>query len=194
MKIDDDIALDADVKLLWMQLIKLHKTLRGHTISKYNRLNPFAEDLFDWKEKGEYWGGKNVTVYDSSTISGNVTIGDNTWIGPFCSLDGGGSLSIGENCSISAGVQILTHDTIKWALSGEKADYEYSPVIIGDCCFIGTHAVITKGITIGKCCVIGAGAVVTKDVPDYSIVAGVPAKQIGKVIILPDGNIELNYD
>lgn len=47
--------------------------------------------------------------------------------------------------------------------------------------WIGTNVTILPNITIGKCCVIGAGAVVTKDVPDYMVVAGVPAKEIRKL-------------
>ena len=93
----------------------------------------------------------------------------------------------------SAGVQMLTHDTAKWALSGGKLAYEHSPTKIGDCCFVGTHAIITKGVTVGNHCLIGAGAVVTKNVPDFSIVAGVPAQPIGKVKLIGNENIKLEY-
>ena len=50
------------------------------------------------------------------------------------------------------------------------------PVVIGDDVWIGANAVILPGVTIGRHCVVAAGAVVTKDVPDNSVVAGVPAK------------------
>jgi acetyltransferase-like isoleucine patch superfamily enzyme len=53
--------------------------------------------------------------------------------------------------------------------------------------------VVTKGVTVGDCCVIAAGAVVTEDVPDQSIVAGVPARRIGTVRIDGD-SISLDYD
>jgi maltose O-acetyltransferase len=53
--------------------------------------------------------------------------------------------------------------------------------------------VITKGVTVGDRCVIAAGAVVTEDVPDQSIVAGVPGRRIGSVRI-EDGEISLDYD
>ena len=192
MKVDE-IELDDELKSLWLQLQELHFKLRDHTYSTYHRTNPFVEDLFDWKEKGRFWGGKEVTIYDSTTINGDVTIGDNTWLGPFCALDGTGGLSIGKYCSISAGTYILTHDTVKWALSGGKASYEYSPVTIGNYCFIGIHAVITRGVNIGDHCVVGAGAVVTKDVPDFSIVAGLPARRIGEVCLTEDGQVRLEY-
>ena len=127
--------------------------------------------------------GKNITIYDSCTITGNVKIGENTWIGPYTALDGTGGLTIGKNCSISASVNIISHDTVKWALTGGKKGYENEPISIGDNCFIGTGAFISKGISIGNCCLIGAGAVVTKNIPANSIAFGVPARIVGKVIV-----------
>jgi len=53
-------------------------------------------------------------------------------------------------------------------------------VIIGDYVFIGPRAVIMPGVHIGKGAVVGAGAVVTKDVPEMTVVAGIPAKEIRK--------------
>jgi acetyltransferase-like isoleucine patch superfamily enzyme len=174
-------------------LVRLHQQLREHTRRKYGRINPFYEDLFDWKERGAYWcdEDRNITIYNSTTVVGNVEIGDNTWVGPYCSLDGSGGLKIGRFCSISLGVQFLSHDTVKWALSGGRLPYEYAPIKIGDCCFIGTHAIITKGATIGDNCVIGAGAVVTDDVPSFSIMGGVPARRIGVVELSHEGNVAL---
>jgi acetyltransferase-like isoleucine patch superfamily enzyme len=177
-------------------LRELHDALRAETYARYQRINPFAEDLFDWKERGAFWLGedKNVTIYNSATLIGDVSIGENTWVGPNCLLDGSGGLTIGRFCSLASGAQLLTHDTVKWALSGGKAEYEYAPTRIGDCCFIGTYAVITKGVTIGEHSLLGAGCVVTQEnVPAYSVVAGVPAKIIGKVAIDADGNVEIIY-
>ena len=51
-------------------------------------------------------------------------------------------------------------------------------VIIESGCWIGTRAIILKGVTIGKGSVIGAGAIVTKDVPPYSVYVGVPASKV----------------
>ena len=138
-------------------------------------------------------GNKNVTIYDSVTIIGNVVIEDHVWVGPFCLLDGGGGLYIGEFTDISTGCQILTHDTVKCALSGGKQPYEYAPVYIGKCCFIGTHTVILKGVTLGDHCLVASNSLVNKSFPSYSIVGGMPATQIGRVIILKDGRIDFKY-
>jgi acetyltransferase-like isoleucine patch superfamily enzyme len=185
IKIDERMKLVSNPELL-EELRKLHFELRDFTKRKYNRINPFSEDLFSWEEKGTFWANNNVVIYDSATVSGSVEIGNNTWVGPFCELDGGGKLTIGSYCCISAGVQIMTHDTAKWSLSGGMAEYEYSPVEIGNYCFIGASAIITRGVKIGSHCLIGAGAVVTKDIPSNSIAVGVPAEVIGRVVIEND--------
>jgi virginiamycin A acetyltransferase len=54
------------------------------------------------------------------------------------------------------------------------------PITIGNDVWIGTRAIILPGVDIGDGAVVGAGAVVTKDVDSYSIVAGVPAKEVGR--------------
>lgn len=176
-------------------LFSIQTDLNSITKEKFNRTNPFVEDITDWKKRGEllFGEGKNISVYNTCSVSGNVEVGENTWIGPYTALDGNGGLKIGENCSISAGVNIVSHDTVKWAISGGKMPYEYAPISIGNCCFIGTGAMITKGVTIGNHCLIGAGSIVTKNIPDYSIAFGVPAIVRGKVVIT-NNNVEFIYE
>lgn len=177
----DSGPLDPELQRLWEQLVRLNAHLREQALRDHGRINPFTENLFAWKEKGAYAGGADVTVYDSATIIGDVEIGDHSWVGPFCMLDGTGGLRIGRYCSIATGAQVQTHDTVRWAISGGVLDYEYSPVTIEDHCFIGAHAVVTRGVTVGTESLVAAGAVVTKDIPPRSIVAGVPAKVVGTV-------------
>lgn len=54
------------------------------------------------------------------------------------------------------------------------------PISIGNNVFVGARALIMQGVTIGNNCIIAAGAIVTKDIPEGTIVGGVPAKVIGK--------------
>jgi acetyltransferase-like isoleucine patch superfamily enzyme len=188
--------LDEELKRLWASLLKLHHWCRNHTKEKYNRINPFYEDLFDWSERASYWNSENqdITIYNSATLIGDVKIGEHTWIGPFSLLDGGGGLEIGRYCSISTGCQLLTHDTVKWALSGGKMPSEYASTRIGDCCFLGSHVVVTKGTKIGNHCLIAAGAVVTRDFGDFIIAGGIPARAIGKVELDSQGKVHLVYN
>lgn len=170
---------------LHSDLWTLYKKLRKQTKTKWKRTLPFNELLFDRWEKAQFLKAKNgVSIYDNSYVFGNVTIGKNTWIGPNTILDGsGGKLRIGDFCSISSGVQIYTHDTVKWALTGGKADYEKKSVSIGNYCYIGPYSVITKGSSVGKCSVIGSHTLVNSKIPPNSIVFGVPGKIVGKVKI-----------
>jgi acetyltransferase-like isoleucine patch superfamily enzyme len=190
---EEALIIDADLAELRARLLRLHQALRASTLRTYQRANPFSEDLFDWKEKGAALGFSDVTLYDSTTLIGDVHVGDHTWVGPFCLLDGSGGLKIGKFCSVASGCQLLSHDTVRWALSGGAEDYEYAPTIVGDCCFLGSFSVVLKGISIGNRSVVGAGSVVTVDVPANTIVAGVPARPIGSVSVSDEGAINLVY-
>jgi acetyltransferase-like isoleucine patch superfamily enzyme len=101
-------------------------------------------------------------------------------------------LVIGDNCSISSGVQIYTHDTVKWALTGGKNRKQGSQVRIGNNCYIGPLSVISMGQKIGKCCVIGALSFVNSIIPPNSIVYGIPGKVVGKVRI-KGKNVKFDY-
>lgn len=190
------MALSDEQQKLRQELSELHYALRDETRAIHNRINPFTEDLFDWKERGAFWcdEDRNVTIYNSTALVGDVDIGRDTWIGPFCALDGTAGITIGRNCSISSGCQILTHDTVAWALSGGRAAYEYAAVSIGECCFLGAKAIVLKGVQIGNHCLVGAGSVVTQDVPDHTIVAGAPARVLGRVVIDANGAVSLEYN
>lgn len=183
-----------NIKTLYDDLIKLNNSLNDFTHQRFNRINPFIENIMDWKSKSiRYFNDETITIYDSATIIGNVSIGSHSWIGPFTMLDGSGGLSIGKYCSISSGVMIFSHDTVKWSLSGGAAPYEYTDSVIGDNCFIGTQTVILRGVKIGNTCLVGANSLVNKDLPDYSIAVGIPAKIIGKVTINHNHEVSLNY-
>lgn len=153
-----------------------------NTISKWNRLVPLGDLVVDRNEKAMLANfGSSTTVYDSCLILGDVSVGSNTWIGPNTLLDGSGFLSIGDNCSISAGVQIYTHDSVDWAISNGKKPYSYASVSIGDCCYIGPNSIISKGINIGSHVIIGANSFVNSDIPSGSKAWGSPAKVVGSI-------------
>jgi|TARA_R100001015_G_C4635232_1_gene204146 acetyltransferase-like isoleucine patch superfamily enzyme len=150
---------------------------------KHDRFLPFGDYIVDRWEKARLLGfGEGSSIYDSSLVIGEVLVGSNTWIGPFTILDGsGGSLTIGNNCSISAGVQIYTHDTVKRSISGGKISIEKASTTIGSNCYIGPNAVISKGVVIGNSVIIGANSLVLNDIPSYTKAYGTPAKPVGKI-------------
>jgi acetyltransferase-like isoleucine patch superfamily enzyme len=175
-------------------LVSLYDDLRADSRSRWRRDLPLEELLFDrWERAASLGFGERTSIYHSSYVYGDVAVGSNTWIGPFVLLDGTGGLTIGDNCSISTGVQIYTHDTVKWAVSGGSAAYEHSPVSIGSSCYIGSQSVIAKGVSIGDHCVIGACSFVNRDVPPNTIAGGVPIRRLGRVEI-QDGEVDLVID
>lgn len=107
----------------------------------------------------------------------NITIGDGTIIGDHATLDGRDRLTIGNHVDMASEVMIYNS---KHDINHPDFDPVSAPVNIGDYVFIGPRAIIMPGVTVGKGAIIAAAAVVTKDVPDFSIVAGVPAKIIGE--------------
>lgn len=112
---------------------------------------------------------------------GEPEIGEGTWIGPFCLIDGSGGLRIGSGCDIAAGTHIYTHSTVRRCVTDRAIETERAPVRIGDRTFIGANSVVLMGVTIGSGCVIGAGSVVRSDVPDGHWATGVPAHVRGTV-------------
>lgn len=148
---------------------------------QYRRTLPFGDYVVDrWGKARELGFGEGTSIYDSSLVFGDVRVGEHTWIGPFTLLDGsGGGLEIGSYCSISAGVQIYTHDTVERTLSGGAVPIVTAPTSIGSNCYIGPNSVIAKGVTIGDGVVIGANSLVLKDVPAGSKAFGTPCRVVG---------------
>jgi acetyltransferase-like isoleucine patch superfamily enzyme len=174
------------------QLNDLNIFLESKFKENYNRSLPFPDHFNDRWERAERLGfGNGTNIYDSSYVIGDVTVGDNCWIGMFTILDGSGKLIIGNNCTISASVHIYTHDNLKATLSNNQIPIEKDSVTIGDNCYIAPHSIISKGVTIGSHSVIAAHSFVNKSFQNNAIIAGVPAKQIGKVII---NNNEISFE
>lgn len=173
----------SEVEALLAVLRELYRDGDRAMRARWDRSLPFADTVLDRWERAEALGfGEGASVYNSALVYGGVTAGERTWVGPQVLLDGsGGGLSIGSYCSISAGVQIYTHDTVRWSLSGGHAEREVSAVRIGNRCHVGAGSVIAPGSTIGDGCVVGALSFVQGRVASGTVVAGAPARPIGVV-------------
>ena len=140
----------------------------------------------------------------------NINIKNNVWIGHYCLLDGIGGIEIGEGVHIASHSCIYTHSSQNSIrLLGEKfievqanerPGYIIEGVKIGEYTFIGASCVLLSGTTIGKGCIIGAGSIVKGNFPDYSVIAGNPAKLVGdtrtvdKKLYLAGVNFENYYE
>jgi UDP-2-acetamido-3-amino-2,3-dideoxy-glucuronate N-acetyltransferase len=153
----------------------------------------------DVSEEADVGAGTKVwhlaQVRESARVGENCVIGRGAYIGPGATL--------GDNCKVQnyalvyepavleAGVFIgpavvLTNDVFPRAITPDGAlktedDWDKVGVIIREGAAIGARAVCIAPVTIGAWATVAAGAVVTKDVPDFGLVAGVPARRVGWV-------------
>lgn len=145
--------------------------------------------------------GRNVQIFQPSLVNlYGCTIGDGTKIGAFVEIQK--NATIGARCKVSShsficeGVVIedevfvghgvmFTNDRHPRAANADgslqtEADWQVIETRVKRGASIGSNATLIAGITIGEGALVGAGAVVTRDVPDHAVVAGVPARVIGR--------------
>ncbi|MBE2223426.1 MAG: N-acetyltransferase [Anaerolineae bacterium] len=153
--IASDVQLGENVMIYQPDLVNLY----GCEIGDGSKLGAFVEIRKTVKI------GKNVKIQAFAFIPEGVTIGDGVFIGPHvCFTNDKYPMAVKQDGSL------LGND-----------DWQIIPTIVREGANIGANSTIVCGVTIGKHALVGAGAVVTRDVPDYAIVAGVPAKVIGDI-------------
>ena len=154
MPIEKNVRLGKDVKIPHPELVNLY----GCSIGDETKIGSFVEI-----QKNANVGAR-CKISSHTFICEGVTIEDEVFVGH-------GAMFINDRYPRSAvGGRLKT-----------ETDWKVSVICVKSGCSIGSSATIMCGVTIGKNAMIGAGAVVTQDVPDCSIVAGVPAKVIGDV-------------
>lgn len=109
----------------------------------------------------------------------NITVGKNVFINMGCKFQDQGGIFIDDGALIGHNVVLATlnHDLSP----ATRQSMTPKPIHIGKNVWVGANAVILQGVTVGDGAVVAAGAVVTKDVPENTVVGGVPAKVIKKV-------------
>jgi acetyltransferase-like isoleucine patch superfamily enzyme len=109
-------------------------------------------------------------------VDGRCVIGRHVWLGPQVYLDAR-DLEIEEFVGVGPGAKVLGSEHTGQPVNVPivQTDLEIRPVRIRAWADIGVNAVILPGVTVGRGAIVGAGAVVTRDVPDFAVVAGVPA-------------------
>ena len=133
--------------------------------------------------------GKNVRVYEARFFNldqgfRNLVLRDGVHVGSFCRLDLTDQIELGEKCTISPGVTVLTHSDPGEFHNSELVEHfpaRSQPIAIGTSSWIGTGSVILCGVTVGDRVAIGANSVVNRDIPSDSVAAGNPCKEIRKL-------------
>lgn len=114
-----------------------------------------------------------------SDFGKNIRIGRRVFINACCHFQDHGGVTIGDDCQIGHNVVFAT---LNHGLAPEDRKTTYpAPITLGRNVWIGSNATILQGVTIGDNAVVAAGAVVSKDVPDNTIVGGIPARIIRKI-------------
>ncbi|MEG0750989.1 MAG: acyltransferase [Oscillospiraceae bacterium] len=139
--------------------------------------------------------GKNTKIWHFCHIQGKSVIGENCSLGQnvnvACNVRIGNNVKIQNNVSVYEGTtledyvfcgpsMVFTNDLTPRS-KHPKGSENYKNTLVKSMATIGANATIVCGHTIGRCAMIAAGSVVTRDVPDYALVAGVPARQTGWV-------------
>src|SRR5262249_32147603 len=134
--------------------------------------------------------GTGVVIFDRQLVNiFGCSVGDDTFIGPFVEITRG--VKIGRRCKIEshaflcAGVRLADDVFVGHGVMFTNALYptpsrqvKRLPPFVGESASLGSNATVIGGIRIGSHAVIGAGAVVTANIPDFSIVAGNPARVV----------------
>jgi acetyltransferase-like isoleucine patch superfamily enzyme len=131
----------------------------------------------DWRERDrqhvESWRRLGVTIGEGCRIYAR-DLPTEPWL-----------LVIGNDVGIAGGVKFLTHDGIAMYLRRDRPmAQKFGTIIIGDRCFIGENTILLPGTRIGQDVIVGAGSVVRGTIPDNSVVAGNPARVVGRASLL----------
>lgn len=131
--------------------------------------------------------GRSVRIGDRCSIAaqaflhGPITLGRDVSINARANLDGGGKgITIGDGARIATGACLYAFDHgMKPDRAVREQPVTSRGITVGADVWIGAQAGITDGVTVGAHAVVAMGAVVTRDVPEWAIVAGVPARVVG---------------
>ncbi|MBZ0264517.1 Gfo/Idh/MocA family oxidoreductase [bacterium] len=138
--------------------------------------------------------GKGTKIWHFSHVMKNAVIGERCIFGQNCNVDGG--VVVGDNVKVQNNVSLYTGLVVEddvflgpscvlTNVTNPRSQVNrhklYEKTVLRRGCSIGANATIVCGIEIGRYSFVGAGSVVTKNVPDYAMMMGVPAKQVGWV-------------
>jgi acetyltransferase-like isoleucine patch superfamily enzyme len=160
------------------------KLIKEFFYSLVLKLIDFAENFRDRKRKEALGIPSSVSIYKTTFIGNNISIGERTYLNEGCIISSGitSKVKIGSDCAIGRYVHIAskTHDLSQPTSTPEFPNLKEveKDVYIGSGVWIGDKVYIGPGIRVGDYAIIGAHSVVTKNVDSFEIVGGVPTKHI----------------
>lgn len=170
-------------KLYYAPLLRMSCTQVGAGLLLYENMPKFVGSLDIRLGDRVTLSGEQVWMSGGSGKKNLLEIGDDSYLGHAVQVISGSWITIGKHVLIANRVTLNGYsghplDPIRRA-GGEPPEAEgAAPIIVGDYVWIGNDATVLAGVTIGRGAVVASGAVVTRDVPELSIVAGVPARVV----------------
>lgn len=125
--------------------------------------------------------GAGTKVVGPLHCSGKLTVGRDCWIGHDLSVEGNGTVTIGDRCDIAPSVTFLTGGHAIGPSERRAGTGESYSIEVGSGTWIGARTTILRSIRIGEGCVVAACACVARDVPDNVLAGGVPARVIRRL-------------
>lgn len=122
--------------------------------------------------------GDGTNVVGPILCTGTLSVGSNSWIGRNFTVHGNGTVVIGDNCDVAPDVTFLTGGHAIGSKERRAGVGESYDIRIGDGCWLGARATLGRSICVGEGAVVAACACVTSDVPENTLVGGVPARTI----------------
>ncbi len=144
---------------------------------KFNHTEPMTEEysaLLNELLDGNIGENSTITTTFAGAAFDHMKIGNNVFINSNCLAMARGEITIEDDVMLAGNVQLLSNNHDEY----ERQVLLCEKIVIKKGAWIGAGASIMPGVTVGKYAIVGAGAIVTKDVPDYSVVVGIPAKVI----------------
>ena len=146
-------------------------------VFKFNHTEPMTEEsseLINELLDGNIGENSTITAPFAGAAFNNMKIGNNVFINSNCLAMARGGITIEDDVMLAGNVQLLSNNHDEY----ERQVLLCDEIVIKKGAWIGAGASILPGVTVGKYAIVAAGAIVTKDVPDYSVVVGIPAKVV----------------
>ena len=146
--------------------------------------------LYGYYQKGVFL--KDTRVGSATTIVAkeNLILEDNVFIGQYNFIEASNGITINEGCQITNYISIVSHSSHnsiryygkEYRTTKDLKGYVRGSVEIGKYSFIGPHVTIMPNTILGKGCIVSAFSLVKGEFPDFSIIAGNPAKIVGSTL------------
>ena len=135
-------------------------------ISPKCALKVYGQGMMCIDRNTEFASGCDFQVHGK----GQLSIGKSTYFNRYCMISAHQSVKIGSHCMFEPGVKIFDNNHLFSKNEGVSSLLNTDEIVIGDCCWIASDAIILKGAHIGDRCVIGAGCVISGEVPAETLV------------------------